>query len=68
MSDNKKRKKAYYKQCGQSKKHRANYQLDADMKGFLITCNKNEKRAVFEAYSLFNEYADAMYGAEEVVI
>ena len=37
------------------------------MKGFLITCNNREKEAVKEAYNLLNEYADKLYGPEQVM-
>jgi len=40
--------------------------LDAGMKGFLLTCNNAEKRAVQEAYNVLNEYADLLYGPEEM--
>jgi len=68
MSDAKRRKKAYYVQGGKGKKPHTFSQLDAGMKGFLITCNNAEKRAVQEAYNLFNEYADKIYGPERVML
>lgn len=37
------------------------------MKGFLVTCNNNEKGAVRDAYNILNEYADKLYGPEKVV-
>ena len=62
MSEAKKRKKAYY--VNSSK--RSCHHLDAGMKGFLLTCNNTEKRAVQEAYNILNEYADLLYGPENV--
>lgn len=69
MSDrkgkNKKRKKSYYIKCAHKKPKREN-DLSEDMKGFLVTCNNNEKQAVREMYNILNEYADKLYGPEEV--
>ncbi len=59
-----KRKKGYYKQCANKKMRRKD--LDADMRGFLITCNMRESDARREAYSVLNEYADKLYGPEQV--
>lgn len=66
MNDAKKRKKAYYTQSNKRNKSSASFQLDAGMRGFLITCNNTEQRAVKEAYNLLNQYADAMFGPEQV--
>ena len=64
MSESRKRKsKARYTQSNNKRKC---FRLDAGMKGFLITCNNNEKRAVQDGYKLLNEYADMMYGPEQV--
>jgi len=63
MSD--KRKKSYYKKSGtQNKKFRGQNDLDADMRGFLVTCNTHEKETVRELYNILNEYADSLYGPE----
>ncbi|XP_078609956.1 THUMP domain-containing protein 1-like [Branchiostoma floridae x Branchiostoma japonicum] len=59
MAD-RKRKKGYWR--GARKRQRMS--LEVGMKGILITCNKNEKACVREAYNLLNEYADQMYGPE----
>ncbi len=69
MSSNagKKRKKWYYKQCA-NKKHKRVCDLDAEMRGFLLTCNKHEHDARREAYNLLNEYADKLYGPEQVYL
>ena len=65
MSDKgKKRKKQYYKQA--AKRGKWSNALDAGMRGFFITCNNREREAVREAYNLFNEYADKLYGEEQV--
>lgn len=66
MSDSKKRQKSYYVQGRKSKKQASGYQLDAGMKGFLITCNNAEKKTVQEAYNILSEYAEQMYGCEKV--
>ena len=60
----KKRKKQFYIQT--AKRGKWSRRLDANMKGFLITCNNRERDAVREAYNLFNEYADKLYGPEKV--
>jgi tRNA acetyltransferase TAN1 len=64
MSEGKRKKKSYYIQAKRSCNGRQ--LLDADLKGFLITCgNKTERQAVREAYNVLNEYADKLY--EKVV-
>ncbi|XP_053936346.1 THUMP domain-containing protein 1 [Cuculus canorus] len=40
-------------------------QLEAGMRGILITCNMNERKCVGEAYSLLGEYGDRLYGPEQ---
>lgn len=40
--------------------------LKIDMKGFICTCNGNEKQCIRESYNILNEYADRLYGEEEV--
>lgn len=62
-----KRSKAYYKKCQlwSSKKQKKINDLDIGMKGFLVTCNMNEREAVREAYNILNEYADKIYGPED---
>lgn len=62
----KKRSKAYYVKCAKQKKFKRNV-LDVDMKGFLVTCNSHEDQAVRECYNLLNEYADKLYGPEQVM-
>ncbi|NWU95258.1 THUM1 protein, partial [Upupa epops] len=41
-------------------------QLEAGMRGILITCNMNERKCVGEAYSLLGEYGDLLYGPEQL--
>jgi len=62
MSDAKKRKKSYY--CQVKRQCSARQMLDVGLKGFLITCNRMEKRTIREAYNLLNEYSHALYGEE----
>ncbi|XP_077173185.1 THUMP domain-containing protein 1 [Paroedura picta] len=40
-------------------------QLEAGMRGILITCNMNERKCVAEAYSLLGEYGEQLYGPEQ---
>ncbi|CAH1795562.1 unnamed protein product [Owenia fusiformis] len=66
MSDSKGKKrsnKAKYMQPDAKRKRMA---LDTGMKGFLLTCNFQEKGCVREAYNIFNEYADKVYGPEKL--
>ncbi|XP_073399157.1 THUMP domain-containing protein 1-like [Dendrobates tinctorius] len=60
----KKRGKAQY--VSNAKRHRGGRQLEVGMQGILITCNMNEKKCVWEAYSLLNQYGDLLYGAEKL--
>lgn len=61
----KKRPKSYYIKCANKKPKRDSWKLEAGMKGFLVTCNNNEKGAVRDAYNILNEYADKLYGPEK---
>ncbi|XP_060068653.1 THUMP domain-containing protein 1-like [Ylistrum balloti] len=61
----KKRPKSYYLKCSQQNKRKIN-RLEIGIRGFLLTCNSHEKDATREAYNLLNEYADQIYGPEEV--
>lgn len=38
--------------------------LEVGSRGFLATCNFNEKGCVRECYNILNEYADVLYGPE----
>ncbi|XP_033117807.1 THUMP domain-containing protein 1-like [Anneissia japonica] len=57
-----KRPKSYYIKSANKKFRKSGNELDADMKGFLITCNRNEFECRKDAYQLLNEYADKLYG------
>jgi len=64
-----KRKKSYYKQANGKKSRRSN-ELKPGCQGFLITCNNgeiNSRKALLEAYSILNEYADIKYGPEKPI-
>lgn len=53
--------------AGRAKRPRSSgRQLEAGMRGILITCNMNERKCVGEAYSLLGEYGDLLYGPEQV--
>ena len=61
------KRKKYFKAAGHKKVARMQWTLDADMKGFLMTCaNNRERDCVREAYGLLNTYADKLYGPEKV--
>ncbi|KAK2909568.1 hypothetical protein Q8A67_005405 [Cirrhinus molitorella] len=47
------------------KKQKGCRELEVGAQGVLITCNMNERKCTSEAYSLLNEYADALYGPEQ---
>jgi len=67
MGKNGKRPKSYYIKC--AKKHKPNDDkntLRPNLKGFLCTCNDREKDCVRETYNLLNEYADQLYGKEDM--
>lgn len=66
----KKRSKAYY--MGAAKRQRNNgHVLDVNQKGFFITCgngNGRTKSCINEAYALLGQFADSLYGSEEIQI
>lgn len=64
----KKRSKSYYKKCANKKVKRGGVVLCTGLKGFLVTSNNNDKLAIKETYNLLNEYADKLFGPEEVYI
>lgn len=41
--------------------------LKAGLKGFVCTCNGMEKQCIRESYNILNEYADKLYGEEQVI-
>ncbi|KAM9454272.1 THUMP domain-containing protein 1 [Clarias gariepinus] len=59
-------KRRYGGPQGGAKRRRGGRELEAGMQGILITCNMNERRCTAEAYSLLNEYADQLYGPEQL--
>lgn len=48
------------------KKQRGARELEVGAQGVLVTCNMNERKCTSEAFSLLSEYADALYGPEQV--
>lgn len=60
-----KRPKNYYVQLAKKQKRYHN-SLTPGLTGFLCTCNARERDCVIEAYNILNEYADQMYGKEEI--
>jgi len=58
------RKQNYFKAAKQSRKVQEGKVLKEGMRGFLITCNNREREAVKEAYNLFNEISDKLFGPE----
>ncbi|XP_053532309.1 THUMP domain-containing protein 1 [Ictalurus punctatus] len=67
VEDGRKRRKRRYgaPQAG-GKRRRGGRELEPGMQGILITCNMKERRCTAEAYSLLNEYADQLYGPEQL--
>ncbi|XP_077094288.1 THUMP domain-containing protein 1 [Siphateles boraxobius] len=64
MSDTRKRTRKRF--GGHShKRHKGSRELEVGAQGVLVTCNMNERKCTSEAYSLLNEYADALYGPEQ---
>ncbi|NWR63427.1 THUM1 protein, partial [Bucorvus abyssinicus] len=62
----KRRPKGQFAAAGRAKRPRSSgRQLEAGMRGILITCNMNERKCVGEAYSLLGEYGDLLYGPEQ---
>jgi len=60
----KSKKQNYFQKAKQSRKVQQGRVLQEGMRGFLVTCNNREREAVREAYNLFNEFADQLFGAE----
>lgn len=42
------------------------HRLAPGQKGFIVTCNDREKEAVKEVYNILNEYAEKLFGPEEI--
>lgn len=64
--DLRKRSKKRYGGGHRSKKYKGSRELEVGMQGILITCNMNERKCTAEAFNLLNEYADQLYGPENV--
>ena len=64
--DSKKRNKKRYGGGQRSKRYKGSRELEVGMQGILITCNMNERKCTAEAFNLLNEYADKLYGPENV--
>lgn len=63
-----KRKKNYFQSHESDQKKRKQFYLEPGMKGFLCTCNFSEKECVRDAYKLFNEFADEIYGPDTIKV
>lgn len=63
-----KRKRKYYSINHNYQKKRRQYTLEPGIKGFFCTCNFHEKDCVREAKNILTEYADNLYGSEQVRI
>lgn len=62
----KRRPKGHFAAARAKRPRGSGRQLEAGMRGILITCNMNERKCVGEAYSLLGEYGDLLYGPEQV--
>jgi len=56
--------KSYY--INQAKKRKRQFVLEAGLSGVLVTCMNKERNCIHEAYNLLNEYADKLYGPEQI--
>lgn len=61
-----KRQKNYYLNSAKRQKQQHNHVLRSGLKGFLCTCNFHERDCVREAYNLLNQFADRLYGPEDL--
>ncbi|XP_026887696.2 THUMP domain-containing protein 1 [Electrophorus electricus] len=68
MSELQEAKKRSKKRYGglRHKRFKGSRELEVGMQGILITCNMNERKCTSEAYSLLNEYADELFGPEDL--
>ncbi|KAK4302656.1 hypothetical protein Pmani_025271 [Petrolisthes manimaculis] len=66
MGKNNKRQKSYYINTAKRYKGQNNNVLRSGLKGFLCTCNFHERDCVREAYNLLNQFADRLYGPEQL--
>ncbi|KAG8233798.1 hypothetical protein J437_LFUL008018 [Ladona fulva] len=58
------KRKANYWNADQ-RKRKSNYNLDVGQKGFICTCNFNEKQCIREAYNILNEFNDVTENVSE---
>ncbi|XP_006819006.1 THUMP domain-containing protein 1-like [Saccoglossus kowalevskii] len=58
-----KRGKSYYRKSS-NKRRKVHGILNVGMRGFLLTCNRDEKACVRDGLNLLTEYADLFYGPE----
>lgn len=65
MFSRKPKRKRYFSSNLMAKKKK-DLCLQADLKGFISTCNGMEGQCVRESYNILNEYADKLFGEEKV--
>lgn len=65
MNYSKPKRKKYFSSKLMAKKNRDLF-VKPGIKGFVCTCNGNEKQCIRESYNILNEYADQLYGEEKV--
>lgn len=67
MPDSKKRKKKSYYIVSKRPRHMEN--LRPGKHGFVVTCMdiRHRKNTITEVYSILNEYADRLYGPEDII-
>ncbi|KAK3883174.1 hypothetical protein Pcinc_012505 [Petrolisthes cinctipes] len=66
MGKNKKRQKNYYINMAKRYKGENTNVLRSGLKGFLCMCNFHERDCVRETYNILNEFADRLYGPEQL--
>ncbi|XKL65261.1 hypothetical protein PGB90_008681 [Kerria lacca] len=66
MNRSKNKRKRFFSSNLMAKKKKDLF-MKTGMKGFICTCNGNEKQCVQESYNILNEYADKLYGEETIV-
>ena len=67
MSETNVRKRKSKGKWHQPQSKRRKFAMCPGLKGFLLFCNNKERETIREAYNILNEYADQMYGQEDVV-
>lgn len=66
QNESRKRSKKRFMAGHHSKRWKGSRELEVGMQGILITCNMNERKCTAEALNLLGEYADKLYGLEQV--